>query len=68
MQDVVGGDYKNLLKDIKEDINKWKVYSHRENKIPRDMSVRCQDTIDSSKNKKPQKIVLFYYYYYYYYI
>ena len=65
MQDVVGGDYKNLLKGIKEDINKWKIHSYTGNKIPRDMSVLYQDTLDSSKNKKPQKIVLFYYYYYY---
>lgn len=63
MQDIVGGDYKNLLKDIKEDINKWKeIYSWIENKISREMSILYQDTIDSSKITP--KIVLFYYYYF----
>lgn len=63
MQDIVGGDYKNLLKDIKEDINKWKeIYSRAENKISRETSVLYQDTIDSSKITP--KIVLFYYYYF----
>lgn len=63
MQDIVGGDYKNLLKDIKEDINKWKeIYSWAETKISRETSVLYQDTIDSSKITP--KIVLFYYYYF----